>query len=187
MCIRLVLLAFVALLPWQAGAQTIVRSPASIGPVICQIGPALTGHPSDGSLAVCMWAAAAETGAAVEADPDEPGVDEPATSWLRPGWGYKSGATLFVVGNVVAFSFPLWLAMGADAFTVTSVIIAGELIEAVGIYLLGERALHAIKDTLFEAMDEMRSTFRDWKATSAESWTAISPESWTGISFPRWN
>jgi hypothetical protein len=182
MRIRLVLLAVLALLPWQAGAQTIVRSPAWIAPLICQLEPGPE-HGS-GSMALCVWSAAIE---AVAAGADEPGADQPAGSWLRPGWGYKSGATLFVVGNVVAFSFPLWLALGADAITITGVIIAGELIEAVGIFMLGEDALHAIKDRLVAAVDQMRGTFRDWKATSAESWTAIAPERWTTVSFPNWD
>lgn len=170
MCIRLVLLAVLALLPWQAGAQTVVRSPASIGPaLVCQLDPSRTWHSSE---AVCVWYVAGEASA------DAP-LEESGSSWLRPGWGYKSGATLFVVGNAIAFSFPIWLALGADAFTITSVIIAGELIEVVGIYMLGEDALHLIKEQLAGAVDKLRTRFRHWKAASAERWTAIS--------IPRWN
>jgi hypothetical protein len=58
------------------------------------------------------------------------------------------------------------------------VIIAGELIEAVGIYMLGEDALHAIKDKLMAAVDQMHARFDAWKAISADSWTAISFERW---------
>jgi hypothetical protein len=136
-------------------------------------------------MAVCVWLAALE-GNVAEPGVGAPDADEPATSWLRPDWGYKSGATLFVVGNAIAFSFPLWLALGADTITITSVIIAGELIEAVGIYMLGEDALHAIKDRLIAALDRVHARFEEWKAISAESWTAMSAERWTAISFERW-
>jgi hypothetical protein len=174
MCIRLVLLAVLALLPWQAGAQTIVGPPAPIGPaLICQLGPGQTWDASGASSAVCMWSVAAEISGR------DPNGDATGTSWLRPGWGYKSGATMFVVGNMIAFSFPIWAAMGADAITITGVIITGELIEVAGIFLLGEDALHAIKHKLAGAVDELRTRFRHWKARSAETWTALA--------FPLWN
>jgi hypothetical protein len=92
----------------------------------------------------------------------------------REDWGYEAGATLFVVGNTVTFSFPIWAALGADVYTVTGVIIAGEMIEVVGIYMLGEEAFHDLKGTvrdkarqLGDQINRLRASMPVWRAEAA--------------------
>jgi hypothetical protein len=84
---------------------------------------------------------------------------------VRSDWGYKAGATLFVVGNVVTFSFPLWAALGADVYTVAGVVIAGEAIEVVGIYMLGEEAFHDLKGSLRDMAKQLRDRFDRFRAS----------------------
>ena len=62
----------------------------------------------------------------------------------------RSARPLFIAGNAITFSFPLWAALGADAYTVIAVIIVGEAIDILGIYVLGEEAFHDLKETLRE-------------------------------------
>ena len=136
MRIGIVLLIVLALWPWRADARHAGITLASTGPgTDCQVDAGLPWyHPHRAGQAACAWTA--DVGSAV--------------STVRGDWGYQAGATLFVLGNVVTFSFPLWAALGADAYTVTAVIIVGEAVDVVGIYVLGEEAFHALKETLRE-------------------------------------
>lgn len=121
---------------------------------------------------VCVWPVAEE------AVGDASGMARGGVSWLHHGRDYRSGAVLFVVGNMIAFSFPIWMAMGADVVTITGVIIVGELLEVMGIYLLGEQALHAIKARLAEVVDAWRTRLRRWSEHTAESWMPVSLPVW---------
>ena len=131
MRIGIVLMMVLALWPWRAGAQdaAITLASTDLG-MVGQVEADLPWyHPHRAEQAASEWTADLK-------------------STVRNDWGYQAGATLFVVGNVVTFSFPLWAALGADVYTVTGVIIAGEAIEVVGIYMLGEEAFHDLKGTL---------------------------------------
>jgi hypothetical protein len=131
MRIGIVLMIVLALWPWRASAEgaKIVLASVDRG-VFCQTETDLPWyHPRRAGQAACELTA--DLKAAVRSD-----------------WGYKAGATLFIVGNVITFSFPLWVALGADAYTVTAVIIVGEAIDVVGIYVLGEEAFHDLKGSL---------------------------------------
>jgi hypothetical protein len=133
MRIGIVLLIVLALWPWRAGAQDakIILASADLG-TFCQTERVVPWyHPHRAGQAACEWSADLK-------------------SAIRSDWGYTVGATLFIVGNAVTFSFPLWAALGADANTVAAVIIIGEAIDVVGIYVLGEEAFHDLKDTLRE-------------------------------------
>ena len=127
----LVILTLLMLSPWQARAEAISR-------------------PSAGG---CM----ANLGRALECledrfqDPDEIAASSEAPS----NWKIPAGITLFVAGNALAFSFPVWALLGADVTTVTSVIIAGEVIEVVGILIMGD-----------EAFDQLMARLREWRTQS---------------------
>ena len=130
MRIGIVLLIVLALWPWRAGAQdaNIILASADRG-TFCQTEMDVPWyHPRRAGQVACEWTAELK-------------------SAVRSDWGYKAGATLFIVGNAITFSFPLWAALGADAYTVTAVIIVGEAIDVVGIYVLGEEAFHDLKET----------------------------------------
>jgi hypothetical protein len=137
MHIGIVLLIVLAVWPWRAGAQdaSIILASADRG-TLCQTERVVPWyHPHRAGQAACEWTADLK-------------------SAIRSDWGYKVGATLFIVGNAVTFSFPLWAALGADAYTVTAVIIVGEAIDVVGIYVLGEEAFHDLKETLREMANQ---------------------------------
>jgi hypothetical protein len=140
MRIRIVLLIVLALWPWQVDAQETRITLASADTVtFCQSeGDFPWYHPRSTREAACKWV-------------------EDLNSVLGNDWGYKVGATLFIVGNAITFSFPLWAALGADVYTVTAVIIVGEAIDVVGIYVLGEEAFHDLRD----AFREMASQWGD--------------------------
>jgi hypothetical protein len=152
MRIGLVLLIVLALWPWRADARHASTTLAS--GTFCEVERELPWyHPRRAGQAACAWTADLRS----------------AVSTVPGDWGYKAGATLFVVGNVVTFSFPLWAALGADVYTVTGVIIAGEAIEVVGIYVLGEEAFHDLKGTLRDMarqlgdqIDRLRSSAPAW-------------------------
>jgi hypothetical protein len=133
MRIGIVLLIVLALWPWRAGAQDAKIILVSADRcTFCQPHSDVPWyHPRRAGQVACEWT-----------------VD--LKSAVRSDWGYTVGATLFVVGNVITFSFPVWVALGADPYTVAGVIIAGEAIDIVGIYVLGEEAFHDLKDTLRE-------------------------------------
>jgi hypothetical protein len=130
MRIGIVLMIALALWPWRAGAQdaNIVLASADRG-TFCQTERDVPWYHAH--RAACEWTADLK-------------------SAVRSDWGYKVGATLFIVGNAITFSFPLWAALGADGYTVTTVILVGEAIDVVGIYVLGEEAFHDLKETLRE-------------------------------------
>jgi hypothetical protein len=133
MRIGIVLMIALTLWPWRAGAQdaNIILASADPG-MVCQTERDVPWyHPRRAGQAACAWTAELK-------------------SAVRSDWGYKAGATLFIVGNAITFSFPLWAALGADAYTVTAVIIVGEAVDVVGIYVLGEEAFHDLKETLRE-------------------------------------
>ena len=135
MRIRIVLMIFLALWPWRADAQDAAITLASTDPgMVGQVEADLPWyHPHRAGQAASEWTADLKS----------------TVSTVRNDWGYyQAGATLFVVGNLVTFSFPIWAAIGADVYTVTGVIVAGEAIEVVGIYMLGEEAFHDLKGTL---------------------------------------
>jgi hypothetical protein len=141
MRIGIVMLIVLALWPWRAGAQEATIMLASADPgTVCLLEAELPWyHPRRAGQAACAWTADLRS----------------AVSTVRNDWGYQAGATLFVVGNAVTFSFPLWAALGADVYTVTGVIIAGEAIEVVGIYMLGEEAFHDLKGTLRDMANQL--------------------------------
>jgi hypothetical protein len=150
-----VLLIVLAVWPWQAGAQPLARPQAAVAPVaVCQLGAERAWHALEWGNADCWWSVA----------------DEQSSWQPSPEWRYRAGATLFVVGNMLAFSFPVWAAMGADAVVITGVIITGELIEVAGIYLLGEEAFHQVKGKLGQMVDRLRSEFEDFR-TSLPAWS----------------
>ncbi len=134
MRIGIVLLIVLALWPWQAGAQDakIIWASADRG-TFCQTNRDVPWYHA--RRTACEWTADLK-------------------SAVRSDWGYKAGATLFIVGNAITFSFPLWAALGADAYTVTAVIIVGEAVDVVGIYVLGEEAFHDLKETLREMANQ---------------------------------
>jgi hypothetical protein len=137
MRIGIVLMIALALWPWRAGAQdaNIILASADRG-TFCQTETDVPWyHPRRAGQAACAWTAELK-------------------SAVRSDWGYKTGATLFIVGNAITFSFPLWAALGADVYTVTAVIIVGEAIDVVGIYVLGEEAFHDLKATLRETANQ---------------------------------
>ena len=104
MRIGIVLVIVLALWPWRADAQhaSIILASADRG-AICQIEEEFPWyHPRGAGQVACEWTADLK-------------------SAVRSDWGYKVGATLFVVGNVITFSFPLWAALGADVYSVTGV------------------------------------------------------------------
>jgi hypothetical protein len=131
MRIGIVLMIVLAFWPWRASAEDAKIVSASVDRGMwCQTETDLPWyHPGRAGQAACEWSADLK-------------------SAVRSDWGYKTGATLFIVGNVITFSFPLWAALGADAYTVTAVIIVGEAIDVVGIYVLGEEAFHDLKGSL---------------------------------------
>ena len=145
MRIGIVLMIVLALWPWRAGAEdaSIVLASVDRG-TFCQTETGLPWyHPRRAGQAACEWTAELE-------------------SAVRSDWGYQAGATLFIVGNAVTFSFPLWAALGADVYTVTAVIIAGEAIEIVGIYVLGEEAFHDLKGTLRDMASQLGDQINRW-------------------------
>ena len=145
MRIGIVLVIVLALWPWRAGAEgsNIVSASAELG-TFCQTEADLPWyHPRWAGQTACEWTA--ELNSAVRSD-----------------WGYKTGATLFIVGNVITFSFPLWAALGADAYTVTAVIIVGEAIDVVGIYVLGEEAFQDLKGTLRDMASQWGEQINRW-------------------------
>jgi hypothetical protein len=145
MRIGIVLMLVLALWPWRAGAQdaNIILASADRG-TFCQTERELPWyHPRRAGQAACAWTSDLK-------------------SAVRSDWGYQAGATLFIVGNVVTFSFPLWAALGADVYTVTGVIIAGEAIEVVGIYVLGEEAFHDLKGALRDMASQLGDQINQW-------------------------
>jgi hypothetical protein len=75
-----------------------------------------------------------------------------AASGIESDWKVQTGISLFVAGNALTFSFPMWAMLGADVTIVTGVIIAGEVIEAAGILLMGD-----------EAFDQLKTRFHEWR------------------------
>ena len=145
MRIGIVLMIVLALWPWRAGAQDakVILASAEQG-TFCETETDVPWyHPRRAGQAACAWTAELK-------------------SAVRSDWGYKAGATLFVVGNAVTFSFPLWAALGADAYTVTAVIIVGEAIDVVGIYVLGEEAFHDLKGTLRDMASQWGEQINRW-------------------------
>jgi hypothetical protein len=118
----LVLVACVMLLPWQALAGS--------GGCMANLGRALA----------CLEDRFG--------DPNEVSTSPEVPS----NWKIPAGISLFVAGNALAFSFPVWALLGADVTTVTSVIIAGEVIEVVGILIMGD-----------EAFDQLMARLREWR------------------------
>jgi hypothetical protein len=145
MRIRIVLLVILALYPWQVDAQQARITLVSVDRgTFCQSGGDLPWyHPRSTREAACSWAA-------------------DLNSALRSDWGYKVGATLFIVGNAITFSFPIWAALGADAYTVTAVIVVGEAIDVVGIYVLGEEAFHDLKEAMREMANQWSDRIDQW-------------------------
>lgn len=141
MRIGIVLLIVLALWPWRAGAEeTAIALTSTASGTVCALEAEMPWyHPRRAGQAACAWTADLKS----------------AVSTVRDDWGYEAGATLFLVGNAVTFSFPLWAALGADVYTVTGVIIAGEAIEVVGIYMLGEEAFHDLKGTLRDMANQL--------------------------------
>jgi hypothetical protein len=137
MRIRIVLMIVLALWPWRTGAQDAEVILASADRELSwQTERELPWfHPRRAGQAAYEWTADLK-------------------SAVRSDWGYKVGATFFIVGNAITFSFPLWAALGADAYTVTAVIIVGEAVDVVGIYVLGEEAFHDLKETLREMANQ---------------------------------
>ncbi len=157
MRIGIVLLIVLALWPWRAGAQDAIIIFASVDRgMFCQSERELPWyHPRRAGQAACEWTSDLK-------------------SAVRSDWGYKAGATLFIVGNVITFSFPLWAALGADVYTVTAVIIVGEAIDVVGIYVLGEEALHDLKGVLRDMASQLGERINQWgdqiNRVKASSW-----------------
>jgi hypothetical protein len=138
MRIGIVLMIVLALWPWHAGAQDgrIILASADRG-TSCQIEGELPWyHPRSAGQTACEWAA--DLRSAIGSD-----------------WGYTAGATLFVLGNVITFSFPVWAALGADVYTVTAVIVVGEVVDVVGIYVLGDEAFQDLKGTLYDMAGQL--------------------------------
>lgn len=145
MRIAIVLMIVLALWPWRAGAQDahIMLVSADRG-TWCQPAEDLPWyHPKAASEAACEWTADLKAA-------------------LRSDWGYKAGATLFIVGNVITFSFPIWAALGADAYTVAAVIVVGEAIDVVGIYVLGDEAFQDLKGSMRDMADELGERINRW-------------------------
>jgi hypothetical protein len=134
MRIAIALLLLLALWPWRADARHAGMTLASTDAgTACEVDAGLPWyHPHRAGQAACAWTADVTS----------------TVSTVRRDWGYQAGAALFVIGNVVAFSFPVWAALGADVYTVTGVIVAGEAIEVVGIYMLGAEAFQDLKGAL---------------------------------------
>ena len=161
MRIGIVLMIVLALWPWQAGAQdaSVILASAEQG-TSCETETDVPWYrPRRAGQAACQWTADLK-------------------SAVRSDWGYKTGATLFIVGNVITFSFPLWAALGADVYTVTAVIIVGEAVDVVGIYVLGEEAFHDLKGTLRDVASEWADQISRWgdrinrlKVSSAAAWS----------------
>jgi hypothetical protein len=145
MRIRIVLLIVLALWPWQVDAQETRITLASADRVtFCQSERDFPWyHPRSTREAACKWV-------------------EDLNSALGSDWGYKVGATLFIVGNAITFSFPLWAALGADVYTVTAVIIVGEAIDVVGIYVLGDEAFQDLKGSMRDMADELGDRINRW-------------------------
>jgi hypothetical protein len=80
------------------------------------------------------------------ADPSEVGAHSDAAS----DWKIHAGISLFVAGNALTFSFPAWAVLGADVTLITGVIIAGEVIEVAGIFIMGDAAFEQLKAHLRE-------------------------------------
>jgi hypothetical protein len=165
MRIGLLLVTFLALLPGRADAQTAVASPVlieQVGPTerdeACPFAPGRIWRVLDWGM-TCGWT-----------NP-EPSASTLRPDWLRPDWGYKAGATLFVAGNMITFSFPIWAALGADVVAVTGVIITGEIVEVVGIYLMGEEAFHQVRGRLGGVMNQLRDRFDRWRSTHLPDWS----------------
>jgi hypothetical protein len=160
MRIRIVLLIVLALYPWQVDAQEarITLVSADRGTFCQSEGDLPWYHPRGTREAACKWAA-------------------DLNSALRSDWGYKVGATLFIVGNAITFSFPIWAALGADAYTVTAVIVVGEAIDVVGIYVLGEEAFHDLKETMREMANQWSDRI-DQFGTHIDRLGSLKPLSW---------
>jgi hypothetical protein len=146
MRIAIVLMIVLALWPGRAGAQDADIIWVSVDPdTFCQSESELPWyHPKRAGAAACQWTA--DLKAAVRSD-----------------WGYKTGAGLFILGNVITFSFPVWAALGADAYTVAAVIIVGEVIDVVGIYVMGEEAFQDLKDTMGDMADQWGDRIDRWR------------------------
>ena len=161
MRIGIVLLIVLALWPWQAGAHDakIIWASADRG-TFCQTNRDVPWyHARRAGQAACEWTADLK-------------------SAIRSDWGYKVGATLFIVGNAVTFSFPLWAAFGADTYTITAVIIVGEAIDVVGIYVLGEEAFHDLKKTLREMADNQMNQLSNQLNQLGDRINRLKPSSW---------
>jgi hypothetical protein len=128
----LVLIAISALLPWHAvaGDRIAADNAGSPGACLANLGRALAclEHEFDARTHVVA-------------------VEAPETT-ATTDWKYPVGLGLFVAGNAIAFSFPVWAMLGADVTTVTGVIIAGEVIEVAGIFIMGEEAFNRLKESL---------------------------------------
>ena len=123
----LVLIAILALLPRHTVAADDAGSP---GACLGNLGRALACLEHE--LEAGMYAVAVEA----------PGPTA-ATDWK-----YPVGIGLFIAGNAIAFSFPVWAMLGAEVTTVTGVIIAGEVIEVAGVFIMGEEAFNRLKGSL---------------------------------------
>ena len=128
----LVIVMLLMLPPWQALAEEVARPIA--GGCFANLGRALA----------CLEDRF-EKPDEVSSRPEAPPSD----------WKIPAGISLFVAGNALAFSFPVWAVFGADITTVTSVIIAGEVIEVAGILIMGD-----------EAFDQLMARLREWRAQS---------------------
>lgn len=162
----LALSSMLTLWPLQAGAEEpdarlVSREHATARVASCRMEPYSPWYyPSRAVKMACEWHAELRS----------------AVASVRDDWGYQTGLTLFVAGNALTFSFPLLAALGADVFTITSVIITGEVVEVVGIFLLGEEALHDLRRTFGSITAELRSQFDRLRSTPLPEWSW--PPSW---------
>jgi hypothetical protein len=128
----LALIAILALLPWHAlaGDPIAADNAGSPGACLANLGRAV--ECLEHEVEATMYAVA---------------VEAPELT-AATDWKYPVGIGLFIAGNAIAFSFPVWTMLGAEVTTVTGVIIAGEVIEVAGIFIMGEEALNRLKESL---------------------------------------
>jgi hypothetical protein len=128
----LALIAILPLLPWHAVAGDRIAADDAGSPGACLADLGRTLACLEQEIEATMYAVAVEA-----SGPTAP-----------TDWKYPVGLGLFIAGNAIAFSFPVWAMLGAEVTAVTGVIIAGEVIEVTGIFIMGEEAFNRLKESL---------------------------------------
>ena len=78
-------------------------------------------------------------------------MSEVQTSDTTPqGWRYRTGLTLFIIGNAIVASSPLLPLLGVNVGIVGGIIVAGEIAATGSIFFLGTEGFKHLKKKLFK-------------------------------------